>query len=196
MKFYAVKVGRQTGVFYSWSECEAQVKGYPGAQYKSFKTEKEALEYLGEYTTPTIPSMSQEYSVYTDGGYKNGRYAWGYAIVKNDEIIHQACGLGTNQEAAKLNNVAGELSAVMRAVKYLHENNLLSETVAIYHDYEGVAKWVTGEWKCKNEFTKAYKNYMEKYKPYIKFVHVKGHSGNTFNEYVDQLCSSALKEVC
>ena len=36
-KYYAVKNGRQTGIFESWAECEEQVKGFSGAVYKSFK---------------------------------------------------------------------------------------------------------------------------------------------------------------
>ena len=37
-KFYAVRSGRKTGVFFSWETCEAQVRGYPSAKYKSFPT--------------------------------------------------------------------------------------------------------------------------------------------------------------
>lgn len=45
-KFYAVKAGRKIGIFKTWDECKAQVDGYPGALYKSFKTVAEANEYL------------------------------------------------------------------------------------------------------------------------------------------------------
>lgn len=41
-KFYVVWQGRQTGVFDSWKECEAQVKGFDGARYKSFTSQTEA----------------------------------------------------------------------------------------------------------------------------------------------------------
>jgi ribonuclease HI len=37
-KFYVVWKGRQIGVFGSWEECNAQIHGYAGAVYKSFKT--------------------------------------------------------------------------------------------------------------------------------------------------------------
>lgn len=46
-KYYAVKVGKRTGIFYSWPECEEAVKGYPGAQYKGFTSEDDAKAYLG-----------------------------------------------------------------------------------------------------------------------------------------------------
>lgn len=41
-KFYVVWQGRQAGVFDNWKECEAQVKGFDGARYKSFPTKSEA----------------------------------------------------------------------------------------------------------------------------------------------------------
>ncbi|MCM1185414.1 MAG: ribonuclease H family protein [Lachnoclostridium sp.] len=46
-KFYAVKIGKVTGVFLNWEDCKASVDGFPGAEYKGFATKGEALEYLG-----------------------------------------------------------------------------------------------------------------------------------------------------
>ena len=45
-KVYAVRVGKTPGIYYTWAECEAQVKGYPGAAYKSFSNEAEAKDWL------------------------------------------------------------------------------------------------------------------------------------------------------
>lgn len=39
-KYYAVKVGNVPGIYETWDECQKQVKGYPGAIYKSFSSEK------------------------------------------------------------------------------------------------------------------------------------------------------------
>ena len=41
-KFYVVWCGRNTGIFENWDECKQQINGFEGAQYKSFKTMKEA----------------------------------------------------------------------------------------------------------------------------------------------------------
>ena len=41
-KFYVVWQGRQTGVFTDWKECEAQIKGFEDARYKSFESIEEA----------------------------------------------------------------------------------------------------------------------------------------------------------
>lgn len=43
-KFYVVWKGRETGIFHSWDDCERQVKGYETARYKSFESEREAIE--------------------------------------------------------------------------------------------------------------------------------------------------------
>lgn len=46
-KFYAVKVGKNPGIYKTWDECKANVDGYSGALYKSFKTMNEAYDYMG-----------------------------------------------------------------------------------------------------------------------------------------------------
>ena len=47
-KYYAIKKGKGVTdkIVSSWDECKELVLGYPSI-YKSFKTEEEALEYLG-----------------------------------------------------------------------------------------------------------------------------------------------------
>ncbi|GAX29592.1 hypothetical protein FisN_24Lh049 [Fistulifera solaris] len=45
-RFYAVARGHSTGIFRSWPQCEAQVKGYSGASFKGFATEQEAQNFL------------------------------------------------------------------------------------------------------------------------------------------------------
>ena len=41
-KFYVVWSGRETGVFYSWADCERQISAFKTARYKSFEHESEA----------------------------------------------------------------------------------------------------------------------------------------------------------
>lgn len=45
-KYYAVQQGRKPGIYETWADCEAQVKGYSGAIYKSFPTMAQAEEFL------------------------------------------------------------------------------------------------------------------------------------------------------
>lgn len=46
-KYYAVRVGREPGIYRTWDECKAQVDGYVNAQYKGFTSHEDAKEYLG-----------------------------------------------------------------------------------------------------------------------------------------------------
>ncbi|HEN9012873.1 TPA: viroplasmin family protein [Streptococcus agalactiae] len=46
-KYYAVKKGRQIGVFLTWEECKEQVDHYKEPLYKSFNTVEEAESYIG-----------------------------------------------------------------------------------------------------------------------------------------------------
>lgn len=55
-KFYVVWVGRIPGIYTSWQECEAQVKEFDGAKFKSYPTELEAKRaYNGSPLTPRMP---------------------------------------------------------------------------------------------------------------------------------------------
>ena len=45
---YAVRQGRKTGIFHTWVDCETQVKNFPSAKFKKFKTINEAHNYLGD----------------------------------------------------------------------------------------------------------------------------------------------------
>ena len=45
-KVYAVRSGKQTGIFNTWKECQSATKGYSGAEYKSFKSMADAEQYM------------------------------------------------------------------------------------------------------------------------------------------------------
>ena len=48
-KYYVVWVGVEPGVYDSWTECQLQINGYPGARFKSFDSREEAVEaYRGD----------------------------------------------------------------------------------------------------------------------------------------------------
>ena len=54
-KYYVVWKGRQRGIYSDWDECREQIKGFQGAEYKSFESMemaekafiKGSIEYLG-----------------------------------------------------------------------------------------------------------------------------------------------------
>lgn len=45
-KYYAVAAGRVPGIYETWADCEAQVKGFPGALFKGFPDKKDAEAFL------------------------------------------------------------------------------------------------------------------------------------------------------
>ena len=66
--------------------------------------------------------------------------------------------------------------------------------ITIHHDYTGISAWAKGEWKTKQEGTINYKNYIESLKEQIeiKFIKVKSHSGDLYNDMADELAKKAL----
>lgn len=131
--------------------------------------------------------------VYVDGAYSTAypdRYSGAFAIVDpvKDCLLstHSGCGI----KAVSMKNVAGELSAVMRAVQYASK---LANNLVIFYDYEGIEKWVTGKWQAKKTETQAYREYMNKYKDKLQFVKVRAHTGNKYNELVDKAAKEAIK---
>lgn len=47
-KWYVVLRGQKTGIYTTWEECAAQVRGYSNAVYSSFATEEEAKKVFAE----------------------------------------------------------------------------------------------------------------------------------------------------
>lgn len=191
-KFYAVKEGRNTGIFESWGDCRKQVDGYSGAKYKSFKNKEDALEYL-DGKKPVSVNDEDEITAYVDGSYNisTKEFSYGVVILKDDKEItfnHKM----NDKELATMRNVAGEIKGAEAAMRYALENGYKS--LVIYHDYEGIARWCLGEWKTNKEGTKAYKAYFDsvKDKVNIRFVKVKGHSNDKYNDMADMLAKEAL----
>ncbi|RLN67955.1 hypothetical protein BBJ29_005300 [Phytophthora kernoviae] len=47
--FYAVAAGRSPGIFTSWPEAEAQIRGFSGARYKKFPSQAEAQAFIDQF---------------------------------------------------------------------------------------------------------------------------------------------------
>jgi len=200
--YYVVKEGSKVGIFTNWAECQASVKGYKGAVFKGFETKAEALEWQNgcvSVSTNLSKSIKEDglldstlpidYEVYTDGSFSKGKYSYGYAFIKDGEVVFESNGVGEDLEAASMRNVAGELAAVVHAVE---KAKTLNARILIYHDYSGVSHWVTGDWQAKNKFTQAYVTFMKAHQGLYEFKKVAGHSGDRFNDYVDRLAKEAL----
>ena len=193
-KYYAVKKGLKTGIFRTWDECKASVSGYSGAVYKSFQSEEEARSFLG------LNGQKEEgvqnpgcVEIYVDGSYNSatGEFSYGMVVLLGgqEETYSQSF---QDEELATMRNVAGEIKGAEAAMQYALDHGI--REIAIYHDYEGIAKWCLGEWKTNKEGTKAYKAFYDKARSQVKisFVKVAGHSGNKYNDMADELAKEAL----
>jgi len=85
-KYYAVKEGRNIGVFGTWEECKAQVDGYSGAVYKSFKTMDEAKAFIGIKVKEVIDTDDDEAVAYVDGSFNvaTNEFSYGAVIFYDD----------------------------------------------------------------------------------------------------------------
>ncbi len=195
MKYYAVRNGRKNGIFESWQECKEQVDGFSSAEYKSFTKREDALSYLGVAgnETKVQPAADDVVRAYVDGSYNIETCAFSFGAV----ILAGAKELTFSEkyadsDLAGMRNVAGEIKGAEFVLKYCAENGI--ESVEIYHDYEGIAAWAEGRWKTNKDGTIAYKKLFDEIseKVAVKFVKVKGHSGDKYNDMADALAKEAI----
>lgn len=190
-KYYAVLNGRHPGVYETWEDCKKEVHGYPGAAYKSFPTREAALEFLGAGTPE--PAASADAVAYVDGSYDHGqkKFSFGAVLLYNKEE-RQFCEAFSDPELASMRNVAGEIKGAEFIMRYCAEHGIPG--IDIYYDYAGIEKWCTGEWKASKAGTQRYAAlYKELSKTVaIRFVKVKGHSGDKYNDLADKLAKKAL----
>lgn len=189
MKYYAVKKGRKTGIFTDWPSCKKAIDKYPNAVYKSFSSQAEAENFLSDQGSQSVKVDSNDQVLaYVDGSFMtaNNRYGFGGILIYQGEK-YTFFGGGDDPELVKMRNVAGEMMASMRAVKTAIK--LEAKAVLIHFDYQGIEKWVNGDWQAKNDFTQAYRQFMlDKEKEInIQFVKVKAHSNDHYNDIADQL---------
>lgn len=194
-KYYAVKVGKNTGIYNTWNECKEQVHGYPGALYKSFPTKTEADHYINGMKKTIVDvnetaAMDNNYNIYVDGSFSNNVYSWGFAVFCGDELIYTANGCGENDDAVAIRNVAGELAATTNAIEWAKMNGV--QHVTIHHDYIGISEWAEGRWKTNNPITKNYADFMKDYQTFVSFKKVSAHTGVAGNELADTLAKEAL----
>lgn len=214
-KVYAVRKGRRPGLYYSWPACEAEVRGYAGADFKSFATKAEAESYMmaEEVTYGRAPSVERindevekkiaslredEALAFIDGSFdKDDKRGWRYSFgaiiftTEGEVTLSQAY---ENPEYVESRNVAGEIEGAKQAILWALAHS--KRELTIYYDYEGIKKWATREWKANKKLTQEYSDFFQEKAGLIKvnFFHTKSHTGITHNERVDELAKQAFSE--
>lgn len=209
-KFYAIAKGIKPGIYTSWPEAEAQVKGFGGAIFKGFPSRAEAEAWIKnpsqaaprgkinkksstkKYTKPKLADDCIE--IYTDGGAINNPGPGGYGVVivvdGNEKELSGGYSHTTNNRM--------ELMACVKGIEALGKIN---RPIALFSDssyvVNGISKgWAKG-WRKRNwmksdgqpainpDLWEQLLDLTENLK--ITFHWVKGHAGHPLNERCDQL---------
>lgn len=139
-------------------------------------------------------------TAYVDGSYnvRTGQFSYGIVFFTgskdkdgNLQELHFSKAF-EHEELAEMRNVAGEIMGAAQSMKIADKLGIRELT--IYHDYEGIAKWCTGEWKAKKTWTQKYRDYYRSMSGHmdITFIKVKGHSNNKYNDLADHLARTAV----
>lgn len=213
-KYYAVRNGHIPGIYLSWEECKKQVNGFKGQAYKGFNSIEDAQSFINNASNPKVQidaNISKEsihtsiLYVYCDGSYcdKTKRYgSGGICLIFPDidlnggntdpTVVHQFSFHGNESHLISMRNVAGEIEAAKYAMTYTVQKGY--KHLILHYDYEGVAKWCTNEWKANLLGTQQYRDFYREISKQlsVEFIHIKGHSGNKYNDMADTLAKRSL----
>jgi ribonuclease HI len=158
-RYYVVWKGRKRGIFTSWIECERQVKGFVGAEYKAYdslpeaetalksgyKTQRGKPSTMGKWKTasiqPELPCICVDAACSGSPGPVEYR---GVLLPGREELFcHGPYPRGTNN--------VGEFLAVVHALEWLEKHG---RQMPVYSDSENAIAWVnTGKANTKLQRT-------------------------------------------
>ena len=163
-KFYVVWNGRKKGIYTSWADCEAQVKGFESAQYKAFDSREAAkIALKGKYedfkgkaqpvrkwlftpNPPMLPSLSVDAACSGSPGPLEYRGV-------NTETGEQVFRAGPFPGGT--NNI-GEFLAIVRGMEWLARNK---HDWVIYSDSDTAVSWIRAR-KCNTKLARLPSNAM------------------------------------
>ena len=216
MKYYAIRVGKVPGIYTNWDEAKVQVTGYPGAKYKGFTNEKDALEFMGDVminkATPnrnneiekpvkkvkkTVKKLAEK-SIYpsqnlSDEGtfvFTDGsciNYFGGYGVV----IIENGnctCKISGSVPVEKATNNIAELYAIKVALI-----NTIGD-ITIYTDSQYSMGVLTKTMKATKNLELIGDIQKIMFGRCITFLHVLAHNGDEYNELADKLADEGRLE--
>ncbi len=159
---------------------------------KEFVEEIESLwnRMTASFRIPVYEDRGIEIDV--DGAYRDGYTGYAAIIRKDGKPIYYISGVMSQIEVLGSYQVAGELNAVVEALKWCEKNGI--QEVKIYYDMEGIEMWASGRWKTKKDITKNYSDFFKDNKIKIQWIKVEAHSGYKWNEEVDRLAKRVITE--
>jgi ribonuclease HI len=208
---------RIRGIYDSWPECSAAVKGVSGARYQAVGSREQAEAMLRGEGGELEPGLY----AFVDGNHLGGV---GVVIVQRhadaEPEIVEALGLTVVEVFAgagvrslstraavvtaldRLRNVLTELGALHLALRLVREG----ADVTVVHDYEGVGAWLEGRWRAKDplvaEIVAACRELITHRRLTVAFRRQRGHSAAWagrddfahFNARADALATEAAAD--
>ena len=122
--YFTVTKGYKTGVYSTWNECNEQLRGFNGSEFKMFDEKQKAHEFFAEMSKDSSfgddviedTESEHEVNVYTDGAckmLKNGTRQAGFGVYIPSLDIKWSIPL-----SPPLTNNRAELSAIITAIKH------------------------------------------------------------------------------
>jgi ribonuclease HI len=165
-KFYVVWVGRKTGVFKTWEECNEQIFGFPKAVYKSFKTRDLAEQAFKSSSEKFIgkdifePELTSEQLAIIGVPIKDSISVDGSWNTSTGIVEYQGVHTGTGKVLFKAgpfedgtNNIV-EFLAIVHALAYCKQNKI---KLPIYSDSRNAIGWVRDK-EARTNHDKSEKN--------------------------------------
>lgn len=215
VKYYAVNVGKITGVFRDWNIVKDYVIGFPGSKYKAFSNYEDAEYFYRTGTTRAInfvpdtvdtnitdiENNSGVLEIYTDGSCKNTKGGYGIVVVLGDGKYRSLKG---PVPYTPCTNQIAELYAIYIAAQEYPDRDML-----IYSDSEyciniftsWFENWKKNGWKrsggktiINGELIKDIERQIKSCDRKVSFKHVKAHMGHPINEMADALAKQGVNE--
>lgn len=169
-KYYVVWEGHDPGVYDNWEDAQEQITGYPGAKYKSFPSQQEAVEAYRGDPSDHIGILK---SIAAHRSSSPVNYAAFPEIILDAIAVDAACShnpgpveyqgvmVATRQQifhvgplAGGTNNI-GEFLAIVHCLAYL--DKLGRYDIPIYSDSKTAQSWVRNR-KAKTNITSTTEN--------------------------------------
>ena len=160
---YVVWKGHQTGLFDSWTECQKQISGFPGAEYKGFSSYEEAqvalersyLDYKQTKKSSTTNDSAITLQHSNQVVYDLEALSVDAACSGNPGLMeYRGVWVGSGKEVFKVgpfkkstNNI-GEFLALVHGLAYLKQEN--KESIILYSDSRIAMGWVKKK-KCNTK---------------------------------------------
>lgn len=207
MSFYAVAQGKQCGIYYSWNECQENVKGFKGAKFKKFNNENDAKLFIeNNQSIENAQLIEPDYYVYMDGacsknGHKDAKAGIGIYFGENDPR-----NVSKKLDGKHTNNVA-ELNAMILSCSIVQSDLEKGKNITFVSDSEYTIKCATSygktqqtlHWEKEFPNKDLVKTLYEMCCNYsnLQFLHVKAHTNKTDkhslgNEHADLLARKSI----